>query len=82
MSWIFSENSEADGHSQLGKARGSQEALNERFLQVIRYSTVVATLGGCGLMMFGPAFIMLWAVIHQSHWIMIKVGLKKIGLQK
>jgi O-antigen/teichoic acid export membrane protein len=40
--------------------RGDVGALNERFLQAIRYSAAVATLGGCGLMMFGPAFIARW----------------------
>lgn len=45
--------------SQL-QGRGDTEALKERFLQAIRFSTVVATLGGCGLMMFGPAFIERW----------------------
>ena len=45
--------------SQL-RGRGDLGILNERFLQSIRYSTVVATLGGCGLMMFGPAFIVRW----------------------
>lgn len=40
--------------------RGDTVALKERFLQTIRFSTVVATMGGCGLMMFGPAFIARW----------------------
>jgi O-antigen/teichoic acid export membrane protein len=45
--------------SQLS-GRGDAELLNERFLQTIRYSAIVAALGGCGLMMFGPAFIARW----------------------
>ena len=40
--------------------RGDTEALNQRFLQAIRWSTVLATLGGCGLVLFGPAFILRW----------------------
>jgi O-antigen/teichoic acid export membrane protein len=40
--------------------RGDLELLNQRFLQAIRFSTVLAVLGGCGLMMFGPAFILRW----------------------
>ena len=45
--------------SQL-KGRGETNALNERFLRAIRYSTVIATLAGCGLMIFGSAFITRW----------------------
>jgi O-antigen/teichoic acid export membrane protein len=40
--------------------RGDGDALNQRFLQAIRCSTMLATLGGCGLMLFGPAFIHRW----------------------
>jgi O-antigen/teichoic acid export membrane protein len=40
--------------------RGDSGELNEHFLKAIRYSTVVAMLGGCGLMMFGQAFIARW----------------------
>ena len=40
--------------------RGDADALKERFLQAIRYSTVLATIGGGGLMIFGPAFIVRW----------------------
>lgn len=40
--------------------RGDVEALNQRFLQAIRCSTILAMLGGCGLMLFGPAFILRW----------------------
>lgn len=40
--------------------RGDTAAVNERFLHAIRYSAAVATLGGCGLMIFGPTFIVRW----------------------
>ncbi len=40
--------------------RGDVEALNRRFLQAVRCSTVLSMLGGCGLMLFGPAFILRW----------------------
>lgn len=40
--------------------RGNCEVLNDRFMQTIRYSTVVATFCGSGLMIFGPAFIQRW----------------------
>ncbi|QTN32014.1 oligosaccharide flippase family protein [Akkermansiaceae bacterium] len=40
--------------------RGDQEVLNSRFLEAIRYCTLAAALGGCSLMMFGPAFIERW----------------------
>lgn len=45
--------------SQLN-GRGDSLALKERLLQTIRYSTIVVTLGGCGIMIFGPAFILRW----------------------
>lgn len=45
--------------SQLS-GRGGDGVLNQRFMQSIRYSTAVATLGGCGLMIFGSAFISRW----------------------
>lgn len=58
--------------------RGDAEALKERFLQAIRYSTVVATLGGGGLMIFGSAFIERWvgpdfAVSGKLLWILTPV---------
>lgn len=58
--------------------RGDTAALGERFLQAIRYSTIVATLGGCGLMIFGPAFIARWvgpdfAVSGMVLWILTPV---------
>jgi len=40
--------------------RGDTEVLYQRFLQAIRMSTVLSVLGGCGLMIFGPAFILRW----------------------
>jgi O-antigen/teichoic acid export membrane protein len=58
--------------------RGDSLALNRRFLQAVRYSTVVAMLGGCGLMMFGPAFIERWvgsdfAISGKVLWILTPV---------
>ncbi len=40
--------------------RGDVGMLNQRFLQTIRYSTMMVALGGCGMMIFGPAFIIRW----------------------
>lgn len=45
--------------SQLN-GRGGVDELKKWFLKAIRYSTVIATLAGCGLMIFGPTFITRW----------------------
>lgn len=63
--------------SQLS-GRGGDGVLTQRFMQSIRYSTAVATLGGCGLMIFGPAFISRWvgpdfAVSGKILWILTPV---------
>lgn len=58
--------------------RGDAESLIKHFLQAVRYSTVVTTLGGCMLMMLGPAFVMRWvgpdfAVSGMVLWILTPV---------
>lgn len=40
--------------------RNDDQAMRERFLETVRFSTAVAAVGGCGLVMFAPTFITRW----------------------